>query len=98
MRKLISMRTWKSDQSWNFQTIINFDGCKLKVEIRRNAYDNQSFARVKRWDGDQWNIVCSRPITECRCQSISYVSKNITDVNFLKDADSLVDEAMAVIS
>jgi len=94
----ISERCYNQNQSWNYERTVNVDGTKLRVQIRRNAYDMQSFARVHIWDGSNWNVVCSRPISECTCKTISYVQDKINDGLFKSDADSILKEAMQIVA
>lgn len=39
---------------------------KLRVRISRDSYDFQSWARVERWDGKQWQLVHSLAGTDER--------------------------------
>ncbi len=95
--KTISKRTWNSDQSWHHELTVNIDGHKLRVKIRRNAYDAQSWATVVRWNGEEWKQVCSRPIAECVCSVISYVDQSISHRSFGPDTASLLAEALEII-
>ena len=99
--KLISQRCYYQDQSWYFERTVSLregttKSIKLKVSIRRNAYDNQSYARVYMWDGTKWNQVVNSPITECVCKIISYVNLNITVVHFEDDYTRLLNEALKI--
>lgn len=96
-QKVIKARTWESNQSWYHETTTKIDGHTLKASIRRNAYDHQSSAKVLRWDGNEWQCVCQRPIEECCCYEVSYVQKNITNRHFLADVDSMFKEAMEIL-
>ena len=96
--KTISERVFNADQSWYFERIIllpNTD--KVKINIRRNAYDFQSWARVSRWNGEEWKNVVDAPITEFNCHKISYVDKGITTKHFDEDAGKLLMEAMKIV-
>jgi hypothetical protein len=101
-RKKISIRCYNRDQSWYFETVIQFNnGVKqftLKVNIRRNAYDNQSCAKVYFWDGTKWNVIVDAPITECECKKISYVTNNVTTNDFTADSDRLLKEALQIVA
>ena len=96
--RLIAQRTWNQDQSWHHENTVKMDdGQKIRVLIRRNAYDAQSWATVARWNGEEWKQVCSRPITECACRSISYVDQGVGHRSFGPDTASLLAEAKKII-
>lgn len=99
----ISTRVYNQDQSWYFQRTaeIKARGNKkhtLRVNIRRNAYDNQSYAKVERWNGTEWKNVVNAPITECECKGIAYVDNGISARHFEKDSDRLVQEAESIVA
>ena len=98
----ISERCWNSEQSWHYEKtvswLMNSAWHKLRVCIRRNAYDHQSFARVERWNGEQWHQVTRCPIGECSCREVSYVQDNIGVAAFHADADRLLGETYDIIS
>jgi len=95
-------------QSWNFTRIVKGNTgrglgsvdrgeYKLRVRIRRNAYDEQSYALVERWDGSKWHEVVKQPIDRCECQSLSYVTRGVTTEAFENDCKRLLDMAKAVV-
>ena len=112
----IDKRFFKSNQSWCYTRIITlkiqkakfsehskavtYDEHKLKAEIRRNAYDDQSDARCYKFDGNKWNLVCSIPIKDCECQVVSYVCKKIDARKdlFFQDSQTLFEIAKKIIS
>ena len=95
---IISTKVFNESQSWHFVQIVKMGGHKLRVTIRRNAYDEQSFARAARWDGVQWHTVVSDPITACVCRTISYVDRAVLASAFAADAERLLAEAFEVVS
>lgn len=60
--EVITDRLWKGSQSWNRVMILEVrdhlglhtDPVKLRVRIKRDGYDEQSYGRIERWDGRQW--------------------------------------------
>lgn len=92
----ISVRCWNQNRSWCYEATYKIDNHRFRVEIRRNAYDEQSFARVSRWDGAQWHKVCSKPISECHCKTVSYVRADVTAKDFERDELDLRLEAIAI--
>lgn len=94
---------YNTDQSWNYQVhFLTGNGVMLRISIRRNAYDNQSHARVEAFDGAglKWNPLGSIPFETCACKTISYVQKQLTGsdmVLFEQDADRLLQMALVIL-
>lgn len=100
MREALAPNCWNTNQSWNFTSHWHFADHKLRVRIRRNAYDDQSFAEVSKLDpttGD-WNILRSLPIRECVCSTISYIRKGVTAGDFAADEQALLRAARTLLS
>lgn len=104
--KLIQEDFWNAHQSWCYEAITDHGGERLRVKIRRNAYDDQSSAICERWTGDEWKQVVSRPIEHMACTAVSYTDKPVNHGTtsrtveaelFLMDADDLRSRALAVI-
>jgi hypothetical protein len=93
-----------SSQSWHYTShwhAVTRD-VMLRVSIRRNAYDEQSFARVEAFDKtkNEWNTIGSVPFTSTACQEVSYVMRSLTPGQkalFERDAKRLLDLAMVII-
>jgi hypothetical protein len=100
--KQISEQFYNLSQSWCYERIIAIDGAKLKVEIRRNAYDDQSYMRGYVLDSSvvKWNLVVNRPIKGSNCEPASYVQdRNKVDKSlFVADADSIIEELKVICS
>lgn len=96
--KVISEQFYNQNQSWYYVRIIEKDSHKMKVFIRRNAYDNQSCAQVERWDGTKWQFVYDKPIMECQCKVVSYVQTDAKKDKFSLDADELLKTAIQIVS
>lgn len=94
----ISERCYNSEQSWYYQWTGVIGGRKFLVDIRRNAYFDQSWTKVSIYDAIQseWKQIVYAPITECDCKSVEYWDKNITVQHFHKDRDRLLTEATQV--
>jgi len=107
---MIQEDLWNANQSWCYESITEHgEGVRLRVKIRRNAYDNQSSAICERWDGDAWKQVVSRPIEQMECSVVSYTDlpvgyakpttcRKVDPDLFLMDADDLRSRALAVIA
>jgi len=102
----ISERFWNSDQSWNFEKIVEHDGFKLRVLIRRNSYDEQSFLRGFALDPVhlQWNQLVHKPILGSRCYDVSYVNRNEgsgsdceSRLSCQQEATIIIDELLSIL-
>lgn len=67
---------WEASQSLWFEQHFGFDGELLRVQIRRNAYDDQSHAHVCCWSpiSRGWNHLCQLHIKQLPISQASYVS------------------------
>jgi hypothetical protein len=97
---IISERCYNQDQSWYYERTAKFEAAtqsvKLKVSIRRNAYDHQSHAQVYFWNGQQWNLLVDSPISECECKDIAYFNKGVKPSFFMADRNRLLVEALKI--
>lgn len=61
-RSTIDDKTFStSRQSYTLVHILTVNGSVLRATVTRDFYDDQSSARVERFDGTQWHEVVSRP-------------------------------------
>ena len=90
-------RVWLGGQAWNYEGHVRNDEHSLRVTIRRNAFDEQSWARVHRWDGTQWQLVLNKPICHCHCKTLSYVQPNVKVADFKKDTEELLQATLGII-
>lgn len=59
------VRFWRERQSYAEERILvlqrkDADSHTLRATLKEDAYPNQSFARVERWDGSQWQEVVTQ--------------------------------------
>lgn len=94
---VISDRVWNGSQSWYREVVETFRDHKLRLTVRCNAYDMQSYGRVERWDGTAWHEVHSIPGEQLKSE-ISYVEKGVTADRFDNDMHELRRVAHAVLS
>lgn len=91
---------WKISESGQTQ--------KLRVLIKRDSYDSQSYAKVQLWDGSQWNFVTSLDWDKSKSKGIfnydnvsefEVTRRNGLDARELlnKDAQQLIDLAAEII-
>lgn len=87
-------RFTQPDQSWVYQGEFKHtaSGKVVRVIIRRNAYDAQSYKRVCIFDlqSGQWHVLASEPLTaKDSCHRISYTKISLDKydrADFVKDA------------
>ena len=100
-KRIISTRCYRRDQSWYFEQVVKFSDAsqtfKLKVNIRRNAFDDQSGAQVFMWSGTGWNSVVEAPISECHCRGVSYCVDDVKASDFESDCERLLTEAKFIV-
>lgn len=82
--KELSKRTWNASQSWYHERLFMLLNRKVRCQIRRNAYDEQSYARAELFDGDKWNEIAHLNIQfwPQSLQTLSYVRTDVRDENF----------------
>ena len=100
--KQISQQFYKQNQSWHYENILDCDGKKLKVHIRRNAYDKQSYLHGYIFDpvASKWNLIVSRPIEGANCESVSYTDRKevVNEGLFVEDSNSIIEELKEIIA
>ena len=96
--KIIETKLYNASQSWCFTRFVDLaNGKKVVIEIRRNAYDEQSYARVKVWREEHmdWSHVYSIHHTSMNCMHLSYVwdKERVSEEDFQKDFEILLKQA-----
>jgi len=71
--RTISRRTWNAAQSWNYEELLEIvfptGSAKLRLTIRSNAYVDQSYGTLERWDGSRWQQVVHRAGVELQSRN-----------------------------
>lgn len=70
---------------------------KLKIEIKRDSHDFQSYGRVSHWTGSQWMPIANMDIRNLESFKLSYVMKDVTKKSFAQDVDKLITIAMQIL-
>jgi hypothetical protein len=83
-------------QGWNYVKVVKANK-NFRVEIRVDAYDFQSYARVKAWDGSKWEFVHSIPFEHCQISKVNAYQKNVEPKPFQSDADTLISIARQIV-
>lgn len=98
--KQISEQFYRTNQSWNYESTARTPSGKvLRVEIRRNSYDDQSYVHGLVFDTihNKWNIIVSRPIATAACVAASYVREVEKIAPFWLDAASVIAEMQEIV-
>jgi hypothetical protein len=98
--KKISQQFYNAHQSWYFERIVKHGKLKMRVDIRRNAYDFQSWVRGHIFDPVhmRWNLLVDRPIEGAKCAGANYVSTFEDIKPFEADAESVLKELNELVS
>lgn len=103
--KRISSEFYNAEQSWFFEALWDFKGEKLRVIIRRNAVDFQSYLIVEIYEPTQrvWNKLTSKPIESAHCKCVSYVETKEQMAQryglvFEKDEEELLKKAALILN
>lgn len=97
-RSAISDRTWQGQQSWNREVIESEAGHRLRLTVKVDSYDFQSYAKAERWDGMKWHEVHRIPGQEVKARTtVSYVARSVSPNAFTADIDELRRVAIAIV-
>lgn len=103
--KITTQEIWNAGQSWHLEATANIgtaaDTRRLRIRIRRNAYDGQSKATVEAWtDQEGWAYLTQIPITETEASQISYVENRSPElVGILeRTRDTLIEKAETILA
>lgn len=81
----IDVVLYNEQQSWNYREVRNYTtgvgkSVALRVDIRRNAYDFQSWVNLDIFTPVGWKNIVGHPITDHpKVSKISYVIKDLSD-------------------
>lgn len=94
----ISQRFYNARQSWIYEQIVAIGPRRLRILIRRNAYDEQSYLRGYALDPEKlaWNLLVDRPIEGAACKSVSYIDA-ANQRPFDLDAEDVLKELQAIL-
>lgn len=102
-RKKLDERLWNAQQSWSYEAIYELtsgrDVHKIRIYIKRNAYDAQSHLKVERWDGSEWKQMRYFAMTaEWFTFKVSYVDQRPDWASFRADTEELLDQAVLLLA
>lgn len=93
---VISDRTYNASQSWYRERIVTKGDVRLRYSIRRNAYEEQSSAKVQVWSRDEWQGVHFIAGVEMKTIA-SYVDRAVKPSAFDADLAELRRVAFAIL-
>jgi hypothetical protein len=98
--QMIEVTTWKGSQSVHFRKLVQLNAFKVKLEIKRDSYANQSHAIASVWSAEklEWNTVYSIPYPQMKTkEGLMYGSAEITSVMFKDDSESLMKGVTSIL-
>jgi hypothetical protein len=99
-RERVEQRAYHGDrQSWNYCAIWKIFGETLRIMIRVNAYDFQSYRVCDIYDrkGKRWYRLCSLPYGGMHSAPNSYVKPEVDMKLFEMDEAELLAEAEKIL-
>jgi len=96
----ISEEFHKGRQSWEFTGVYGlWGGLRIRVEIKRDSYDFQSYGRVKVFDPEtrQWNFLHEIPYSKLAVLGASYVDRTVKSHLFHRDKTILIKKAKLIL-
>jgi hypothetical protein len=102
-RNIEDSRAWLGDQSVHFEQHWTMFDEVLRVSIKRNVHDFQSYAKVEIWSPNNrnWGFLCSIPIQALDCRAVTYVRdpNNPADRRLLEaSCAELISKARLILS
>ena len=84
---------FKGDQDWSLREVYTQGKFKVRIRIRRNAYDFQSYAVAEVWSESElkWNQVHTIPYSQMKTLAeVTYVDRATSIARFWADREVLV--------
>lgn len=91
--KMIEVKTWKGSQSVHFRKLVQLNQFKVKIDIKRDSYAQQSHAVAYVFDPVKldWNAIYSIPYPQMQTkEGLMYGNEEITATPFAKDSEALM--------
>lgn len=104
--KLLSEKLYSADQSWIYETLWDLPAKdhRIKVVIRRNAYDSQSYGRAYLFSASEskWNEVAHTSGLKLKCKDASYAMDEQRIIReykkqFSQDTNDLLQEVKLIL-
>jgi len=93
-------KSWKGQQSLEYDATYALRKRKVRVRIKRDAYDFQSYARAEVWYPKEmrWNQVAEVPYPMMESLKASYYSRAEPGRWWSTDETRLLEEAAAILA
>lgn len=98
--KLLDQKISFGSQSVELVNLLALGDIKLRIKIKSDSYKFQSFARIERWDGTQWQEVASLHYGAMKTEAGLCYKPNQSGRdfrNFEADYDELLKQAKAIL-
>lgn len=76
--QIVSEDFFNRNQSWCYAGIFRNRDATVRVDVRANAYEEQSEAKVSVWGSDGWAFFASLPTAEWYADAPRYVKRELT--------------------
>jgi hypothetical protein len=94
-------RFWKTRQAWCYRFLTKIEGYSVKISIKRDSYDDQSFARADVWSDAElkWNLAATIPYPDMQTLYLSYTADNGDDYHWWEwDEEALLEEVRWILT
>ena len=89
-------RHWHTRQAAHFDSLRDTPSGMLRVSIKRDSYDDQSYGKAELFSDGKWHHVYSIPYPQLRV--IAKTHLQLTAFDFAEDEDALVEAAMEIVT
>lgn len=105
-QKRLSQDIFHGNQSWDYQALWimgdnESSALKLRIRIKRDAYDNQSYRLIEVFDhgNSKWNELWTLPFETANCKPINYAieRERLNTELFELDEEELLKKAIAIL-
>jgi hypothetical protein len=96
---MIDVELSKGRQSLNYQEIVKIGDDKVRIRIKSDSYDFQSYARIEVWGNEnKWNNIHNIPFANMATPPELYYHSNANKRSFKVDRDKLIDVATSILN
>ncbi len=95
----LTQKVWLKQQAVCYEALWRIGAHKVRIDIERDAYTTQSFARAMLFDGTKWNVLVSTPVPQTAMKDLFYqeIKPQKTQETFERDEKTLLDEAKTIL-
>lgn len=91
---------WSSRQTLHAERVVKVGKDKVRAEVARDSYDDQSYARVSVWTTERgWKYLTAIPFEKSEMRKASpYGDKAAWPATAKKDLDTLIAHAVTILA